>query len=164
MLASELNMLIPIGVIVGSPLFGWLPDRFGLNKKHILIGITAAYALSWAAILLIFDRLAISGFVLIFTGMGIMIGGFISIIWGIIRDTTPAARLGLTAGILNPSPFLGVAVFQVLTGRILDHAGRVGDLYPLVGFKNAFWVCWATTLVCLALTLFLNSKSETTPV
>ena len=36
MLASELNMLIPIGVIIGAPFFGWLPDRFALNKSRVL--------------------------------------------------------------------------------------------------------------------------------
>ena len=160
MLASKLNMLIPIGVIVGSPLFGWLPDRFELDKKHMLTGFTTAYTLSWAAIMLAFDRLGITGFALIFAGMGVVIGGFISIIWGIIRDTTPAERLGLTSGILNPSPFLGVAVFQVVTGRILDQAGRVGDLYPLSGFKSAFSICLAGVVVCLVLTFFVKSKQQ----
>jgi sugar phosphate permease len=162
MLASKLNMLIPIGVIVGSPLFGWLPDRFDIDKKHMLIGLTTAYALCWAIIILAVDRLGIVGFGLIFAGMGMMIGGFISIIWGIIRDTTPTERLGLTSGILNPSPFLGVAVFQVLTGRILDGAGRVGDLYPLSGFKSAFSLCLAGIVVCLILTLFIKSTPKAT--
>jgi sugar phosphate permease len=162
-LASKLNMLIPIGVIVGSPLFGWLPDRFDLDKKYMLIGITAVYTLCWVVILVAFDRLGISGFALIFTGMGVMIGGFISTIWGIIRDTTPAERLGLTSGILNPSPFLGVAVFQVMTGRILDRAGRVGGLYPLSGFKSAFSICLAGIVVCLVLTLLIKSKQKGAP-
>jgi sugar phosphate permease len=159
-LASKLNMLIPIGVIVGSPLLGWLPDRFDVDKKYMLIGITAVYTLCWVAIITAFHRMGIFGFALIFTGMGIVIGGFISTIWGIIRETTPVEHLGLTSGILNPSPFLGVAVFQIVTGRILDQAGRVGDLYPLSGFKSAFSVCLAGTVVCLLLTLFIKTKQK----
>ena len=166
-LASKLNMLIPIGVIVGSPLFGWLPDRFDVDKKYMLISITVVYTLCWVAILLAFNRLGIFGFALIFAGMGVVIGGFISTIWGIIRDTTPTECLGLTSGILNPSPFLGVAVFQVVTGRILDRAFGPGrrplpgsDLYPLSGFKSAFSVCLAGVVVCLVLTLFIKSKPK----
>jgi hypothetical protein len=66
--------------------------------------------------------------------------------------------LGLTSGILNPAPFLGVAAFQVLTGNIIDQAGRVGELYSPSGFKSAFSVCLAGALVCLVLSFFIKAK------
>jgi MFS family permease len=156
-LASKLNMLIPIGVIIGAPLFGWLPDRLGLNIKRMFTTITALYTLCWLAILVAFGRLGIFGFTIIFFAMGVTIGGFISSIWGIIREITPADRLGLTSGIINPAPFLGVAVFQVLTGNILDRAGRVGELYTLAGFKSAFSLCLAGAVACLILSFFIRS-------
>ena len=159
-LASKLNMLIPIGVIIGAPVFGWLPDRFGLNIKRVFTTITAAYTVCWLAILVAFDRLGILGFTIIFFAMGISIGGFISSIWGIIREITPAERLGLTSGIINPAPFLGVAVFQVLTGNILDRAGRVGEFYTLYGFKSAFSICLVGVVACLMLSLFLKSQQK----
>ncbi len=157
-LASQLNMLIPIGVIVGAPFFGWLPDRFELNKSRVLVAITAIYTVCWVAIMVVFGHLGIFGFSVIFLVMGVVIGGFISTIWGVIREITPAERLGLTSGILNPAPFLGVAIFQVLTGNILDRAGQSDGLYPLAGFKSAFAVCLAAVVVCLVLSLFLKSK------
>ena len=160
-LASELNMLIPIGVVVGSPLFGWLSARFDIDKKRMLISIIIAYMLPWLIILLFCGSLKVFGFAFIFGFMGMLIGGFISIVWGIIRDTTPNERLGLTSGLLNPSPFLGVAVFQVVTGRILDHAGQVGGLYPVSGFKTAFWVCLAGIVVCLVFSLFVKKELAT---
>ena len=89
-----------------------------------------------------------------------MIGGFISTIWGIIRETTSLGRLGLTAGIINPAPFLGVAAFQVITGSLIDRAGRVGDLYPLAGFKAAFSVCLVSALACLVLSLLVKAKAK----
>ena len=116
-----------------------VPNRFSLNKVNLLRAITAAYALDWLAILWGFDRLGIPGYALVFFTMGLVIGGYISTIWGIIRETTPTHRLGLTSGILNPAPFLGVAAFQVLTGSIIDRAARVGDPYTLPGFKNRIW-------------------------
>jgi sugar phosphate permease len=158
-LASQLNMLIPIGVIVGAPFFGWLPNRLSLNKAHTLTFITAVYTLCWLVILLVFDRLGIVGYATLFFVMGIVIGGFISSIWGIIRETTPAERLGLTSGILNPAPFLGVAAFQVLTGNIIDRTGRVGELYSLSGFKSAFSICLAGALVCLVLSFLVKAKT-----
>ena len=157
-LASKINMLIPIGVIVGSPFFGWLPDRMGVNKKPVLIALTGVYCLCWWVILAAFDGLGTVGFAVVLFAMGTMIGGFISVIWGIVRETTPTGRLGLTSGILNPAPFLGVAAFQLLTGTILDRAGPVGGGYPLSGFRSAFSLCLAAALVCLVMTLFVRSK------
>ncbi|MFO7716854.1 MFS transporter [Desulfosarcina sp.] len=157
-LASQLNMLIPIGVIIGAPFFGWLPDRFSLNKARILTVISAVYTLCWLAILVVFERLGIVGFAAIFGVLGFVVGGFISTIWGIIRENTPSERLGLTSGILNPAPFLGVAAFQVLTGNIIDRAGQVGEHYPLPGFKSAFHVCLVGAAICLLLSLLIKAK------
>ena len=157
-LASKINMLIPIGVIVGAPVFGWLPDRFGLDKKNVLVALTVVYTLSWSALIAGFERIGIFGFSVLFFALGAMIGGFISVIWGIVRETTPSERLGLTSGILNPAPFLGVAAFQIMTGNLLDRAGRVDGLYSLAGFKSAFLLCLATVAVCLALTFFVKSS------
>jgi MFS family permease len=161
-LASQLNMLIPIGVIVGAPFFGWLPDRFELNKSRVLMAITAIYTTCWVAIMVIFGHLGMVGFSIIFLVMGVVIGGMISTVWGVIREITPTERLGLTSGILNPAPFLGVAVFQVLTGNILDRAGQSDGLYPLAGFKSAFAVCLTAAVVCLVLSLFVESRPART--
>jgi len=158
MLASKLNMLIPIGVIIGAPLFGWLPDRFALNKSRVLTAITLVYSLCWLAILPMFDWLELPGFAVILLLIGLMIGGFISTIWGIIRETTPTHRLGMASGLLNPAPFLGVAAFQVLTGSIIDRAGQAGERVPLSGFTTAFGVCLAASLACLVLSFFIRSK------
>ena len=157
-LASKLNMLIPIGVIAGAPFFGWLPDRFALNKSRTLSTISGIYCLCWLALVPLLGPMNLFGYAVILLLMGFMIGGFISTIWGIIRETTPTRRLGLTSGLLNPAPFLGVAVFQVLTGSMIDRAGRAGDAVPLSSFSGAFTVCLAGALVCLILTLFIRSK------
>ena len=157
-LASKLNMLIPVGVILGAPFFGWLPNRFSLNKNRTLSAISGIYCLCWLALLPFLGPMGIFGYAAILLLMGVMIGGFISTIWGIIRETTPTKRLGLTSGLLNPAPFLGVAVFQVLTGGMIDRAGRTGGMVPLSSFSGAFTVCLAGALVCLMLTFFIRSK------
>ena len=139
-------------------MFGWLPDRFSLDKRRTLSVITAGYCLCWLAILPVFGPIAFFGLAAILLVMGFMIGGFISAIWGLIRQTTPLNRLGLMSGLLNPAPFLGVAVFQVLTGRMIERAGRIEEMVPLVSFSGAFGVCLAGSLICLMLTFFIRSK------
>jgi len=160
--ASKLNMLIPVGVIIGAPFFGWLTDRFSLKKENTLIVILTVYTLTWVGIIFFFSQLGTAGLSMMLMVMGIATGGFISTLWGIVQETTPSEILGLISGILNPAPFLGVAVFQVLTGAILDRTSRVGDLYPLSGFRNAFLICLFGIVICLVLSFFLprSKRSE----
>jgi len=156
--ASKLNMLIPAGVIIGAPLLGWIADRFSLNKGNTLIAILSAYTLSWIGIIFFYSELGIVGLSLNMMVMGVATGGFISTLWGIVREITPAEMMGLTSGILNPAPFLGVAAFQVLTGAILDRTERTGDLYALSGFKIAFSACLIGIVICLVLSFFLRTR------
>jgi len=158
-LASKINMVIPIGVIIGAPFFGWLTDRFALEKRNIMIGIVFLYTLTWVGVTFLFSSLGMIGLAIVMLIMGMATGGFISVLWGHIRENTPGDIMGLTSGLLNPAPFVGVAVFQVITGAILDRAGRVGGLYPVAGFQNAFLLCLTVSIVCLILS-FLLSKSK----
>ncbi|MFC1515300.1 MFS transporter [Thermodesulfobacteriota bacterium] len=159
-LASKLNMLIPVGVIIGAPVFGWMPDRFSYHKGNTLIAILTVYTLTWVGIIFFYRALGIVGLSLMLLVMGIVAGGFISVLWGIVRDTTSVEIMGLTSGMLNPAPFFGVAILQVLTGAILDRAGRVGDLYPLSGFKNAFLACLLVIVLCLLLSFYFRKSSN----
>jgi len=161
--ASNLNMLIPVGVIVGSPFIGWLTGRFKLNKGHALCIIIAIYAITWIGIIFFFRQLEMLGIAMLLLVMGIVAGGFISTLWGFVQETTPSEIMGLTSGMLNPAPFFGVAVYQVITGAILDRAGRINDTYSLPGFQNAFMVCLGSILVCLVLSLFLNRTTGYRP-
>jgi len=159
-LASKLNMLIPVGVIIGSPLFGWLPNRYSLDKRKTLITILGVYNLTWIGVVFFFNYLGIIGLSLVLLIMGIVAGGFISILWGIVREITPSKILGLTSGVLNPAPFFGVAVFQVLTGAILDHSDRVGDMYSIAGFKNAFLLCLLCSIVCMGFSILIRKPGS----
>ena len=156
--ASKLNMLIPVGVIIGAPFFGWLTDRFSFDKRNTLISILTVYTLTWVGIIFFFSQLGTYGISLVLLVMGITTGGFISMLWGIVQEITPLEILGLTSGMLNPAPFFGVAVYQVLTGAILDRAGRVGELYPLSGFRNAFLACLFGIVICLLLSFCLRKS------
>jgi sugar phosphate permease len=159
--ASKLNMLIPVGVIIGAPFFGWLTDWFSLNKRNTLIVILILYSITWTGIIFFFSQLGTAGISMMLLLMGIAAGGFISTLWGIVQEAAPSDILGLISGMLNPAPFLGVAAFQVLTGAILDRTSRVGDLYPLSGFRNAFLICLFGIVICLVLSFFLPRSKET---
>jgi sugar phosphate permease len=51
-----------------------------------------------------------------------------------------------------------VAVFQVVTGAILNRTERVDGLYPLSGFTDAFFVCVIIIAVCLGMSFYLRNR------
>jgi MFS family permease len=94
--------------------------------------------------------------------MGMAIGGFVSMLWAHVRDITPARTLGTFTGILNPAPILGVAVFQVLTGSLLDKARLINGAYLPEAYKSSFVVCFFVCCACFLLSFFLKEKKAET--
>jgi MFS family permease len=90
--------------------------------------------------------------------LGAVTGGFCNLLWALVYDTTPPAILGVTTGLLNPFPLLGVAAFQVLTGAVMDRVAREGEVYSTAAYQRAFLVCLAATVFCLLLALAMKGK------
>ena len=158
--ASKLNMLIPIGVIVGSPVIGWLSARLSWDKAKILMMILLVYTLTWIGIIFFVGQLGTAGAGGVLLVMGAATGGFISMLWSYIQERTSTKMLGRISGMLNPAPFLGIAAFQMLTGAVLNRTDRSGDLYPMTGFKNAFALCLVGIFACFALSFFLKKSNN----
>ncbi len=156
--ASIFDMLIPIGLILGAPFTGWLAGRFYLNKGWVLIGLLFLETGLWACMVFGGKSLGTSGILFLLFILGGASGGLGAILWGLVRDTTPTPILGLTTGLLNPFPFVGVAVFQVWTGAILDRVGRVDGIYPVAAYQDSFLLCFLTVTTCLGLALFFQKR------
>jgi len=105
----------------------------------------------WVGITFAERTLGVGGMIPLLLIMGGTAGGFGTIFWALVRDTTPVPVIGLTSGLLNPAAFLGVAIYQMWTGAILDRVGRIGDLYPPAAFREAFLVCLLTVVGCVLL-------------
>jgi sugar phosphate permease len=156
--ASHLNIALPLGFMLGAPLFGWMADRSSAKKVHIFIGLMSAITLFWLILSLCTKTLNAHGLMILFFLMGTATGGWLATLWSLIRETTPPEIMGSISGWLNPAPFLGIAFFQVLTGAILDRSARVQEIYPPAAFQNAFWVCMLTAAICLALCFIFKDQ------
>ncbi|HPK53635.1 MAG TPA: MFS transporter [Smithellaceae bacterium] len=158
--ASKLNMLIPIGFVIGSPLFGWLSDKVFRSKIRMMNFLLVMLTCTWVGIVFGMNLGVLPlSLILFFMGMGI--GGFISIVWAYVKDITPPQTLGSFSGLLNLLPFLGVAVFQVLTGLLLDKAALVNGAYLPASYKGPFLLCLLVCGSCLLLSFFIRGKKET---
>jgi MFS family permease len=149
---------LPLGFMLGAPLFGWIADRSSAKKVHLFIGLVGVIAIFWLILSLRTKTLNTHGLIILFFLMGTATGGWLATLWSLIMETTPSEIMGSISGWLNPSPFLGIAFFQVLTGAILDRSARVQEIYPPAAYQNAFWVCALTAAICLVLCLIFRDQ------
>jgi predicted MFS family arabinose efflux permease len=162
--ASELNMLVPLGFIIGAPLFGRLTDRFFHNRIHLLIWMLIFESAIWTGLTYGWAFLGIRGMIPALFLMGASSAAFATAFWALVRETTPKPIMGSISGLLNPAPFMGVAILQVVTGAILDRVGRVGEAYPPEAYQDAFLLCLlinlAGLLLCVAFREHLAGKAH----
>jgi sugar phosphate permease len=149
--AANLVSLLAIGMGIGSPLIGWISDRWLERRRLPMLAATALYAVTWLPLLLPAERhLPVALLGPFFLAMGLASSGLI-LVWSCVREVNDPARVGLAVGFGNAPIFLGFALLQWLTGALLD-AGWAGAmrggtrLYPPEAFRAAFGVCGALAL------------------
>jgi sugar phosphate permease len=152
---------LAIGIVVGSPLIGWLSDRrLGLRKLPLAVS-TGLYAVCWLALVATGDaRWPVTLLAPLFLVMGLTASGLI-LVWACVREVNDPARVGIVIGFCNAPIFLTFAILQWLTGAILDAkwAGLVLGgvrIYPEAGYRTAFGVCLGLAAVALVSTLFVT--------
>ena len=152
---------LAIGIVVGSPLIGWLSDRrLGLRKLPLAVS-TGLYAVCWIALVATGDaRWPVTLLAPLFLVMGLTASGLI-LVWACVREVNDPARVGIVIGFCNTPIFLMFAILQWLTGAILDAkwAGLVLGgvrIYPEAGYRTAFGVCLGLAAVALVSTLFVT--------
>ena len=156
--ASGLNMLIPVGFILGAPLSGWVSDRLFSTRVDMLLCLLVLATGAWAILSLACPVLKTGGMIALLLIIGGIAGGFATNLWALVREITPSSILGLTSGLLNPFPLLGPAILQILTGAILDRTGRIGGMYPPAAYRDAFQVCLLMIAGCLGLCMILRKQ------
>ena len=155
--ASNLLVLIAIGVIVGGPILSYLTDKSFSRKKGPLLSLCiGVQVLIWSGIVFGGPSLGPISMGILLFAMGATLAGTLSILWAIIREVSAPERLGTVMGLVNPAPFLGVAIFQPATGYLMDRVGKTGAGFPFEAYQNAFGLCLASLSVAFIISLFLG--------
>ncbi len=143
--AATIVAMLAVGMGVGSPLVGWLSDRWLGLRRLPMVAFAALYALCWVPLALGDLRLPVPLLALFFLVMGLASSGLI-LLWSCVREVNDPQRVGIAVGFCNVPIFLGFALLQWLTGAILDAKWTglaVGGarLYPPAAYQAAFVVC-----------------------
>jgi sugar phosphate permease len=143
--ATTLAMLA-LGVAVGSPLAGWLSDRWLRRRRSPFVIFSATYALCWVPLVMTGDhRLPASWLPPFLFVMGVAAGG-LALVFSCVREVNDPARVGLAVGFCNMPMFGGFAALQSISGVMLDARwrGLAVDgvrVYPEDAYRALFALC-----------------------
>ncbi len=140
--AGGVMNMMGLGMLAGGPFTGWLSDSVFRARRPVMILNALALAGLFALLCLAgggWPRFALYAwfFALAACGMGSLSVGFAS-----VRDLFGDKATGTGGGLLNTFPSFGVALFQPLTGYILESQGRgpsgfAPEAYALAGLFYA---------------------------
>lgn len=159
--ASMINVALPVGYMLGAPFFGRLGDRVFRDRVHLLTFLCALLTCTWFALTFLPRLLGLGGVTALYAIVGGLAGGVGTTLWATAQAKTPPAVMGLMSGLMNPFPLLGMAVMQGVTGAIVNHAGKVGDVYAPEGYRNAFFLLLLIAAACFVLCLVFRKRLST---
>jgi sugar phosphate permease len=145
--AANTLALLPLGLIVGSPLVGWLSDRWLGRRRLPFIVLAALYTACWLPLALPGLRPAPAMLAPLFFVMGLASSGLI-LVWACVREVNDPGRVGIAMGFCNMPIFLAFALVQWLLGVVLDahwQGSTVSGvrLYAPAAYEAAFAICLA---------------------
>ncbi len=144
--AATVASMLAVGMGIGSPVVGWLSDRWLGRRRLPMLAFASVYAACWVALVLPAElRLPAPLLMPFFLLMGLASSGLV-VVWSCVREVNNPALVGIAVGFCNLPIFLGFALLQWVTGVILDvkWTGLMAGgarLYPAAAYQAAFGVC-----------------------
>lgn len=160
--SSNFISLMLIAHIVGITILTFIVDRFKVHGSMIMLcGILNFFAL----VMLVFWNKGmppVPALYVIFILCGFSLSGT-PLAYVVLRQHIQTSMAGLAMGILNMSPFISAAIFQMLVGFVLDASwqGIIRDgvrYYPLSGFQSGFILILIPALAAVVGSVMLNIK------
>ena len=148
-----------LALIFGSPLLGWLGNRFG--RKPVLIGCSLVLMMVSAVMSWLVDRMALPLLYILFFCFFITGGSIGPIVATVSKELFPVSISGTSVGVVNLFPFAGAAFFQILIGALLTAQSREPMQYATISFRYMFLICLAASAVSLAAALILKETLPT---
>jgi sugar phosphate permease len=152
--ATAFTGAVALGIIVGSPLVGWISDRWLARRRLPFAAFGLVYVACWAGLALPAPgSLPLQALFPLCLALGFASSAVV-LVFACVREVNDPAHTGVAIGLPNAIGFLGIGLLQWRLGALLDArwdgllvAGvRVygGDAY-----RAAFGVCLAIAVLAL---------------
>ena len=155
--AGHILSMAAIGMIAGSPCLSFLSNNLFKARKPVLILASVCMCIITGLLYFFIRSIPVFGLYLVCLGIGLFSGAIVTIGFTTNKELFPISIAGTATGLINFSPFLGGAVFQIILGAMLDSQGlTAAGGFALQGFRYSFLVLFLCGLVALASSFFLK--------
>lgn len=154
--AAQILSMLAIGMIIGSPTLSWASNSLLRGRRPVIILSSFVTLVITAFLAFQTDAIPRMGLYLLCLGLGIFSSAVVVIAFTANKELFPVQMAGTATGIVNLFPFAGGAVFQPLLGYVLEHYGRVGTSFTLVGYRMAFLLLFVSGLIAFLSSLFVK--------
>lgn len=156
--ASLVTSMLFFGTIVGSPLVGWLSDRYATRKAPIMVG--AIFSLIIIFIIMGFSAIPFPLLLLLFFLLGFMTSTQI-ISYPTVAESNHRSLTATAVSIVSFSAISGIALFEPVFGWVMDTFwdGKVVNgvpVYSITDFQSAMWIFPIGMVVALLASLFIH--------
>lgn len=154
--AATTLMFTSLGMIIGGLFWGVVSEHFFKARRPVLILGTAGVFLVFIILLLLPSFPGSFCMNVLFFILGFSIIVFL-ITLGCVKELFPVEIAGSAMGIVNAAMFAGVAVFQAVTGFLIDYftKGSFGINPEITAFRSIFYLYLGSTALACILTILL---------
>jgi sugar phosphate permease len=154
--AARILSMLAVGMIVGSPLLSYVSNTVFHARKPVLILSSIAVTGLTAILAFMTRQVPIAGLFALCFGLGVFSSAIVVIGFTTNKELFPVQMAGTATGIVNLFPFAGGAIFQPILGAVLEHYGRTGGNFTLIGYEKAFLILFICALVAMGATFLMR--------
>ncbi|MBA4390059.1 MAG: MFS transporter [Syntrophus sp. (in: bacteria)] len=150
--------MVAIGMVVGSPLLGYLSDNILKSRKKVLVACSLITVIEWAFFYFFYQSLSVPLLYVFFFVIGVCIGASVIIAFTGTKELFPLEIAGTSVSCVNLFGFVGGIIYQPLIGYFMDMAGKIDGRYLPQGYSTAFLLLFVTSIVYLLSALCVKDE------
>jgi sugar phosphate permease len=161
--AARILSMMAIGMIIGSPCLSYISNNVFRGRKPVLILCSLVTLVLTGLLAFYTAMIPLVGLYLLCLGLGIFSSAVVVIAFTVNKELFPAQMAGTATGIVNLFPFAGGAIFQPILGYVLEHYGREGGNFTLIGYQKSFLILFICAAIAAVSSFLVKETMEKTP-
>jgi len=154
--ASKIIMILSIGFVISSLLFGYLIDKYESLQGAWLIAGHAIVSGCFALLAIFPDKLSLTGLTVICFLIGFGFGSLVCIFKITPKVFSPHVY-ATSVGFVNIFSFLGTLIYQPMTGLIMDKFGIENTHYSLEAYRLVFLLLSLSIFVSVIVSILMRN-------
>ena len=157
--ASYATTMFFVGVIFGSPVFGWFSDKIGRRVLPMVIGAIASLAVMF--VLMFVPGLSLGMIIFLFFLIGFVTSSQV-LTYPTIAELNPIYLTSTAVSIDSICIMASGFIFQPFFGWVMEHSGTTHEVvngvtvYTAQDFNHAMWIMPIAFVISLVITYFIR--------